>query len=79
MKLSGDRTGNPPAKRARLEVEFSTYQKALHEDVPLYRQPDHRHLEASRSRQPGTGAVPRARHQQRHVLQMARQVRQRRT
>ncbi|WP_229496469.1 RelA/SpoT family protein, partial [Massilia polaris] len=42
--------GNPPAKRACLEVEFSTYeQKALHEDVPLYRQPNHRHPQAGRS------------------------------
>ena len=65
--------GNPPGNLRRLKVEFSPQQpeEVLHEDVTLFRQPDHRRAQASRGRQPGSGTLPGTRHQLGHVLQMA--------
>ena len=36
--------GNPPTKQSDLKVEFSPIklEEVLHEEIPLYRQSDHR-------------------------------------
>jgi len=51
-----DSGGNPPTKKMRSEVEFSymQFEDFLHEDIALYRQPDHADSEAGRSWQPCT-------------------------
>src|SRR5690606_5632112 len=45
------------------------------ENITLHRQPDHGDPQASRGRHTGAAALPGTRHEQRHLLQVARQVR----
>jgi len=62
--------GNPPTKKRSSKVEFSRNEmrRFCNEEVTIHRQPDHGGIEASRGRYAGSGSVPRALHQQRHVL-----------
>src|SRR5690606_6623817 len=53
---------------------YSGNEEIPHEEVTLYGQPDHGDFEAGRVRCSGSRAMSRARHEQRHVLQVARQV-----
>src|SRR5690606_36121394 len=61
----------------RSEVEFSRNldRGDSLEEITIYRQSDHRDLEASRVRHAGAGAMPRAWDQLCHVLQVAIEVR----
>src|SRR6056297_486937 len=50
-------------------------QEIPHAKITIQRPPDSEHSQAGRGRDVGPGPVPRARHQQRDVLQVAGQVR----